>query len=141
MPCCLFFCMLSFKPAFSLSSFTFIKRLFSSSLSAIRVVSSAYAPVLINSGQKRFNCCPVWCNTFRIHSHQALGQLPRLLSSPISDILHLCINSLFKDWPSCLSIRTKKKRTLLDFSSCYRSRGRVVTSFGRQHQIFPYQRL
>ena len=37
------FCMLSFKPAFSLSSFTFIKRLFGSSLlSAMRVVSSAY---------------------------------------------------------------------------------------------------
>ena len=35
--------MLSFKPTFSLSSFTFIKRFFSSSsLSAIRVVSSAY---------------------------------------------------------------------------------------------------
>ena len=38
-----FFLMLSFKPAFSLSSFTFIKRFFtSSSLSAIRMVSSAY---------------------------------------------------------------------------------------------------
>ena len=36
------FWMLSFKPTFSLSSFTFIKRLFSSSLSAIRVMSSAY---------------------------------------------------------------------------------------------------
>ena len=37
------FRMLSFKPTFSLSSFTFIKRLFSSSsLSAIRVVSPAY---------------------------------------------------------------------------------------------------
>ena len=36
------FWMLSFKPTFSVSSFTFIKRLFSSSsLSAIRVVSSA----------------------------------------------------------------------------------------------------
>ena len=35
--------MLSFKPTFPLSSFTFIKKLFSSSsLSAIRVVSSAY---------------------------------------------------------------------------------------------------
>ena len=35
--------MLSFKPAFSLSSFTFIKRLFSSySPSVIRVMSSAY---------------------------------------------------------------------------------------------------
>ena len=37
----LVFWMLSFKPTFSLSSFTFIKRLFSSSsLSAVRVVSS-----------------------------------------------------------------------------------------------------
>ena len=40
--------MLRFKPTFSLSSFTFIKRLFSSSsLSAIRVVSSAYLRLLI----------------------------------------------------------------------------------------------
>ena len=42
------FWMLSFKPAFSLSSFTFIKRLFSSSsLSAISVMSSAYLRLLI----------------------------------------------------------------------------------------------
>ena len=41
------FWMLSFKPAFSLSSFNFNKRLFSSSLlSAIRVVSSAYLRLL-----------------------------------------------------------------------------------------------
>ena len=40
--------MLSFKPVFSLSSFTFIKRLVSSSLlSAIKVVSSAYLRLLI----------------------------------------------------------------------------------------------
>ena len=38
---------LSFKPSFSLSSFTFIKRLFSSLLSAIRVMSSAYLRLLI----------------------------------------------------------------------------------------------
>ena len=44
----LVFWMLSFKPIFSLSSFIFIKRLFSSSsLSAIRVVSSAYLRLLI----------------------------------------------------------------------------------------------
>ena len=42
------FWMLSFKPCFSLSSFTFVKRLFrSSSLSAIRVESSAYLRLLI----------------------------------------------------------------------------------------------
>ena len=40
--------MLSFKPTFSLSAFTFIKRLFSSSLfSAIKVMSSAYPRLLI----------------------------------------------------------------------------------------------
>ena len=43
----LVFRMLSFKPTFSLSSFAFIRRLFSSSLlSAIRVVSSAYLRLL-----------------------------------------------------------------------------------------------
>ena len=42
------FWMLSFKPTFSLSSFTFIKRLLSSSsLSAIKVVSSEYLRLLI----------------------------------------------------------------------------------------------
>ena len=42
------FWMLSFKLTFSLSTFTFFKRLFSSSsLSAIRVVSSAYLRLLI----------------------------------------------------------------------------------------------
>ena len=44
----LVFWMLSFKPTFSLSSFTLIKRLLSaSSLSAIRVISSAYLRLLI----------------------------------------------------------------------------------------------
>ena len=38
---------LSYKPAFSLSSFTFIKRLFSSSLSSIRGMSSEYLKLLI----------------------------------------------------------------------------------------------
>ena len=42
------FWMLSFKPTFLLSSFTLIKRLFSSSsLSAIRVASSAYLRLLL----------------------------------------------------------------------------------------------
>ena len=44
----LVFLMVSFKPAFSLSSFTLSKSLFSSSsLAAIRVVSSAYLRLLI----------------------------------------------------------------------------------------------
>ena len=48
MPWSLFFLILSFNPAFSLSYFTLIKSLFcSSSLSAIRVVSSAYLRLLL----------------------------------------------------------------------------------------------
>ena len=44
----LVFCMLSFKPTFSLSSFSFMKRLFSSSsLSAVRVVSTVCLRLLI----------------------------------------------------------------------------------------------
>ena len=43
----LVFWKLSFKPIFSLSSFSYIKRLFSSLLSGIRVVSSAYLMLLI----------------------------------------------------------------------------------------------
>ena len=59
----LVFWMLSFKPAFSLSSFTFIKRLFSSSLlSAIRVMSSVYLKLLIFSQQSWFQSVhlPAW---------------------------------------------------------------------------------
>ena len=43
----LVFWMLSFKPTFSLSPFTFIKRFFSSLLSAISVVSPAHLRLLI----------------------------------------------------------------------------------------------
>ena len=49
------FWMLSFNPAFSLYSFTFIKRLFSSSsFSAIRVISWVYLRLLIFSQQSWF---------------------------------------------------------------------------------------
>ena len=48
-----------FKPTFSLSSFNFIKRLFSSSsLSAIRVVSSAYLRLLIFLPAILIPACP-----------------------------------------------------------------------------------
>ena len=50
------FWMFPFKPTFSLSSFTYIKRLFSSSLfSAIRIVSSPYLRLLINKWMKTTN--------------------------------------------------------------------------------------
>ena len=92
----LVFWMLSFKPAFSLSSFTYIKRLFSSSsLSAISVVSSVYLRLLIflleilipacASSSPRFymmytayklnkqsdNIQP-WCSSFPIWNHSVV---------------------------------------------------------------------
>ena len=61
------FWMLSFKPAFSLSSFTFIKRLFSSSsLSAIRVVSSAYLRLLLFLLTNLIPACASSSLTFRM---------------------------------------------------------------------------
>ena len=55
----LVFWMLSFKPTFSLSTFTFIKRLFrSSSLSAIKVESSAYLRLLIFLPAILIPACP-----------------------------------------------------------------------------------
>ena len=68
----LVFWMLNFKPTYSLSSFTLIKRLFSSSsLSAMRVVSSAYLRLLIFLPQSWFQLVlpPVqrfsWCTLHR----------------------------------------------------------------------------
>ena len=61
----LVFWMLSFKPIFSLSSFTYIKRLFSSSLSAIRMVSSAYLLLLSHFSRVQL------CATPQTAAHQA----------------------------------------------------------------------
>ena len=59
------FWMLSIKPTFSLSSFTFIKRLFHfSSLSAIRVVSSAFLRLLIFLSAVLFPACASFSPTF-----------------------------------------------------------------------------
>ena len=65
------FWMLSFKPTFPLSSFTFIKRLLSSSsLSAIRVVSSVYLRLLIFLPEILIPACASsrhfeWCTLHR----------------------------------------------------------------------------
>ena len=61
------FWMLSFKTTFSLSSFTFIKRLFSSSLlSDIRVVSSPYLRLLIFLPAILIPACALSSLTFRM---------------------------------------------------------------------------
>ena len=59
------FWMLSFKPTFSLFSFTFIKRLFSSSsLYAIRMVSSEYLRLLISLSTILIPACASSCPAF-----------------------------------------------------------------------------
>ena len=98
------FWMLSFKLTFSLSSFTFIKRFFSSSLSAIRVVSSAYVrllrflpgfllPVYASSSPafcmmhsasklyKQGDYIQPWCAPFPIWNQSAVPCLARTIAS------------------------------------------------------------
>ena len=75
----LVFWMLSFKPAFSLFSFTFIKKFFSSSsLSAIRVVSSAYLRLLIFllaiSFQLEPHPAPAFCMMYSAHKLNRQGE-------------------------------------------------------------------
>ena len=77
------FWMLSFKPAFSLYSFTFIKRLFSSSLlSAIRVVSSVYLKLLIFLPAILIPTCAssspaflMMCRTYKLNNLTVSGSL------------------------------------------------------------------
>ena len=70
----LVFWMLSFKPAFLLSSFTLIKRLFSSSLlSGIRKVSSAYLRMLIFLLETLIPACDLSSSAF--HMMYSAGNL------------------------------------------------------------------
>ena len=69
------FWMLSFKPTFPLSSFTFIKRLFCSfSLSAMRVVSSAYWGYWYFSQQSWSSCVSSSPAFLRTHSAYKLNK-------------------------------------------------------------------
>ena len=73
--------MLSFKPSFSLSSFTFIKRLFSSSLSALRVVSSAYLGLLISPGNQEISS-PAFLMMYSAYKLNKQGDSIHLLCTP-----------------------------------------------------------
>ena len=89
---------LSFKPAFSLSSFTFIKRLFSSSsLSAIRVVPSAnmrllifLMPILILASSRLHPAWDFpWCTLHRSLSRVTLYSLSVLSQFWTSVLFHV----------------------------------------------------
>ena len=86
----LVFWMVDFKPAFSLSSFTFIKRLFSSSsLSAIRVVSSAYLRLLIFLPAILIPACASWY-CYWVHSMKRVNSVT--ISFPQKNNLALTTN-------------------------------------------------
>src|SRR5574340_290067 len=107
--------MLSFKPTFSLSSFIFIKRLFSSSLlSAIRVVSSAYLRLLLFLPAILIPACasssPEFCMMHSAYKLNKQGdnihlpQFPTILykyllnsgnhTSQLTGLLHQLVNSV-----------------------------------------------
>ena len=87
-----------FKPAFSLSSFTIIKRLFSSSsLSAIRMVSSAYLRLLIFLPAILIPACA--SSTLEFHMIYSAYMLNKQ-----GDYIHLSHNSFPNLDPVCCSM-------------------------------------
>ena len=100
----LVFWMLSFKPTFSLSSYTFIKRLFSSSsLSAIRVVSSAYLRLLIFFMAILIPVCTSSSPAFfMMHSAYKLNKqgdnIQPLMYSLLTNSILTLSNSFNKNW-------------------------------------------
>ena len=101
----LVFWMLSFKPVFSLSSFTFIKRAFNySSVSAVRVVSSAYlrliffTAILISACESFSLAFHMMCFAYKLNKQ---GDHIRLCI-PFSIFNHCevpCLVSTVASWP------------------------------------------
>ena len=80
----------NFKPTFSISSFTFIKRLFSSSsLSAVRVVSSAYLRLLIFLSATLTPTCD-WASP-AFHMMYSVYKLNKQGDNQFSSVPQLCL--------------------------------------------------
>ena len=112
----LVFWMLSFKPTFSLSSFTFIKRLFSSSsLSAISVVSPREAPQLVQFSSVTQSCptlCyPMNCSTPGLPVHH---QLPELLTCLVTIFGYGLLIWKISSTVLCMCSLTQSSPTLCD---------------------------
>ena len=128
------FWMLSFKPAFSLSSFTFtlhyslssntfITRLFSSSLlSAIRVVSSAYLRLLIFLPAILIPACasssPGFCMMYSAWKLNKQGDNIKPWRTPFNVsnklLFHLAVTAAF--WPACRFLRRQVRWTGIPIS-------------------------
>ena len=89
---------LNIEPTFSLSSFIFIKRLFSSSLSAIRVVSSAYLRLLIFLPEILIPACASSSPAFlRMYSAYKLNNTVLGPTKTTSSALSLLMRNVSKD--------------------------------------------
>ena len=99
--------MLNFKPAFSLSSFTFIGRLFSFSLSAIRVVSLAYLRLLIYLPEILISACDssslaflMLCSACQLNKQVTIYSLDVVSSQfSTSSVLHVQFLTV-ASWPA-----------------------------------------
>ena len=103
-----FFWILSCKPAFSLSSFTLIKRVFNSTLSAIRVVSSAYLRLWIFLQETLILACASSSPIFYM-MYSAGWQYTALMYS-FADLEPVCgsmSGSNFASWPAYRFLRSQ----------------------------------
>ena len=107
------FWMLNFKPVFSLSSFTFIKRFLStSSLSAIRVVSYAYLKLLIFLPEILIPTCDsfrlAFCIMYSAYKLNKQGNNIQPYHMPFSTLNQLvvpCLVLTVDSWPTYRIIR------------------------------------
>ena len=112
------FWMLSFKSTFSLSSFTFNKRLFSSSsLSAIRVVSSAYLRLLIFLPSILLPACasssPAFLIMYSAHKLNKQGDNTQLCHTPFpiwNQSVVSCLVLTVASWPEYRFLRRQVRR-------------------------------
>ena len=110
--------MLSFKSAFLLSSFTFVKRLFSSSsLSAIRVVTSAYLRLLIFLPAILIPACAsfsgAFCMMYSAHKLNKQGDISRNIQ------VFKFINSIILFISFCDFRVNNNNKTSFQSSSCF----------------------
>ena len=118
--------MLSFKPTFSLSSFIFIKRLFSSSsLSARRVVSSAYLRLLIFLPVILIPACasssPVFLRMYSAYKLNKLGDSILMYSFPFGNQSVVPGPGLtVASWPAYRFLRRQVKSHYYSILALYR---------------------
>ena len=134
----LVFWMLSFKPTFSLSSFTFINMLFSSSsLSAIRVVSSAYLRLLIFLPAILIPACasssPAFLMMYSAYKFIQLCSIPcdPMDCSPPGSSVHWILQARILEWvamPSSRGSFQPRDLTRVSCASC--TAGRFFTLWG-----------